>query len=187
MLKLQRHEKKKNYITIGILFVMIMMLNIGSGLTIIQQDEIQVEKSQNSEITSEYVATASNANLGDDYFEISMAPKTGMIPSEAQAAYEFNNPTIGNVSVLVIPVYFPDEFFGTSTSTIQDRWDAEANSAQTYYWQNSLNKLNISVEVLEWTVANNTIAYYGDDDYQYPREFDLVDYLVEALEGIIGQ
>jgi len=180
-------KKKNKKLVIGFLLA-IFILDTGIGFINSQNSMIQIEEPQNAEISSTYIATASNANLGTDNLEIVLTPNSRGVSLAAYAGteYEFDNPTMGNVSVLVIPVYFPDETFSTSTSVLQDRWDSEANSVQKYYMENSFNRLNISVEVLSWTLANNTIAYYGDDDYQYPREFDLIDYLVEVWDDQIN-
>ena len=52
-----------------------------------------------------------------------------------------NRPSLGNVTILAMPVYFSDQAYTKSMNEIDDVWDSSGNSVKTYYIENSFGKL----------------------------------------------
>jgi M6 family metalloprotease-like protein len=82
-------------------------------------------------------------------------------------------PTTGTVNVLVMPIYFSDQSYSISQSVIDARWDGATGSVCHYYLENSLNLLTINANTLSWIQAPSPIAYYANQAYSNPREFEL--------------
>jgi len=97
-----------------------------------------------------------------------------------------NRPTLGNVTILAMPVYFSDQASTKTVNEIDDVWEGPGNSAKTYYLENSFGKLEISVLTKAWVLAPNPISYYAIGDYNFTREEELLQYLCSYWDSEIN-
>lgn len=118
--------------------------------------------------------------LSDDCFYYGAPGGTAAVQGGPRSAGVQERPTTGTVSVLVMPVYFPDQAYTTAKATLGSRW----SSATTYYTENSFNQLAVAATVQDWLLANGTIAFYGDDDSP-ERQLDLYRYVLDYWDPTV--
>ena len=97
-----------------------------------------------------------------------------------------NRPTLGNVTILAMPVYFSDQANTKTMNEIDDVWEGSGNSVKIYYLENSFGKLEISISTKTWVIAPNPISYYAIGDYNFTRENELLQYLCSYWDSEIN-
>ena len=96
-----------------------------------------------------------------------------------------NRPTLGNVTILVMPVYFSNQASTKTTNEIDDKWEGTGNSVKIYYLENSFGKLEISVLTKTWILAPNPISYYAFGDSDFTSKKELLQYLCSYWDSEI--
>lgn len=97
-----------------------------------------------------------------------------------------NRPTLGNVTLLAMPVYFSDQANTTTMNEIDDVWEGSGTSVRAYYLENSFGKLEISVLTKPWLLAPKPISYYAFGDYNFAREYELLQVLCNYWDSEIN-
>ena len=141
--------KIKKNIVIG-LFGFILSFSLLLGFT----SRIRVN-SLNNDINQLIEETQGHPIKDDLYYEFNSLNSNS---PRISADNLMERPTIGNVSILAMPVYFSDQLNSTSYPDINSKWNGSTNSVQDYYLENSFNKLEINTLTKPWVLAPKPIA-----------------------------
>ena len=168
--------KIKKNIAIG-LFGFILSFSLLLGLT----SRIRVNSLNNdmNQLTEE---TQGRPIKDDLYYEFNSLNSNS---PRISADNLMERPTIGNISILAMPVYFSDQLNSTSFPDINSKWNGSTNSVQDYYLENSFNKLEINTLTKPWVLAPKPISYYAIGSYNYSREVELLQWLFSSWDGEI--
>jgi len=94
-------------------------------------------------------------------------------------------PTIGTVSVLALPVYFPDQSNSQTQAQVDAKWDGGAPSARDYYLECSYNQLDITVDTKAWIQTPYSISYYAIGPYDWTRESELATWAINQWDSTV--
>ena len=158
-------------ILICILTISIFMTN-GINITLGDPNDAYHERSSNRMVSSELKSLDMRDPPKNIAYEVeSEQPRLSAI---------MQRPTVGNVKILAIPVYFYDMIPIIPENLIEERWDVHVRD---YYHENSYDLLSINSYVTPWIEAPKSVSYYADDDYSSTREIELAQFLLSYWDA----
>jgi hypothetical protein len=154
-------------------FLITVILGFGMGHTLSTYTSSRTASSYNLISSSNVKGELSSARL-NNYITESEQPHSSSV---------IERPTMGEVSLLAMPVYFPDMGSLMTDSQIEARWDVDVTD---YYLENSYGLLSIDSFVTPWIEAPKSISYYADDAYTSTREMELAQFLLDYWNPVIN-
>ncbi len=190
------HKSRQCPMLYGIIFIGILSFNLGVGLyfqsglnfTESSQDSRNAVISAPNNLEDQFDTIKKYSTREDSIFneDPSGENETDLPTPRPQSPPELprsTRPTTGEVSVLGMPVYFADQGYSHPVSDFTTMWNSESGSVQSYYLENSFDKLEFTLTIKDWVMMYASVDSFSDSDGDQNSEMDLFNFIVDYWEA----